>query len=126
MAPARASAVPSTPLELPAVIRAGTTADTSNRYGDYFGAATDPTPTSASTFWLEAEYRKSSTFQNWNTVISQVGSFSTSTSFDFSVSLSPTSGSVVQGSGTTSTVTVSLVSGTSHSVSLSTSVSPTA
>src|SRR2546425_2970784 len=122
----RASSDPINTLQAPVTVRAGSAPDTSTRYGDYFGAATDPTPTSASTFWLEAEYRKSSTFQNWNTVISQVGSFSTSTSFDFSVSLSPTSGSVVQGSGTTSTVTVSLVSGTSQSVSLSTSINPTA
>ena len=122
----RASTDPVNTLQAPVTVRAGSAPDTSTRYGDYFGAATDPTPTAASTFWLEAEYRKSSTFQNWNTVISQVGSFSTSTSFDFSVSLSPTSGSVVQGSGTTSTVTVSLVSGTSQSVSLTTSISPTA
>jgi len=122
----RASSDPVNTLQAPVVVRAGTAPDTSTRYGDYFGAATDPTPTAASTFWMEAEYRKDSTFQNWNTVISQVGSFSTSTSFDFSVSLNPSSGSVVQGSGTTSTVTVGLVSGTTQSVSLSTSISPSA
>jgi hypothetical protein len=122
----RASSDPINTLQAPVTVRSGSAPDTSTRYGDYFGAATDPTPTAASTFWVEAEYRKDSTFQNWNTVISQVGAFSTSTSFDFSVSLNPTSGSVVQGSGTTSTVTVSLVSGTSTTVSLSTSISPTA
>ena len=122
----RASSDPVNTLQAPVTVKAGSAPDTSTRYGDYFGAATDPTPTASSTFWLESEYRKDSTFQNWNTVISQVGSFSTSTGFDFSVSLSPTSGSVVQGSGTTSTVTVSLVSGTSTTVSLSTSINPTA
>src|SRR3989475_2078341 len=126
MATGRASGDPSNTLQAPAVIRAGTTADTSNHYGDYFGAATDPTPTSSSTFWVAGEYRKSTTFQNWNTVIAQIASFSTSTTFDYSVSLNPTSGSVVQGSGTTSTVTVGLVSGTSQTVSLTTSISPTA
>src|SRR2546427_12670099 len=122
----RASSDPINTLQAPVTVRAGTAPDTSTRYGDYFGAATDPTPTSASTFWVEAEYRKSSTFQNWNTVISQVGAFAAGGSFDFSVSLNPTSGSVVQGSGTTSTVTVSLVSGTRQTVSLSTSINPTA
>src|SRR3989449_1756060 len=126
MATGRASTDPVTTLQAPAVIRAGTTADTSTRYGDYFGAATDPTPTSSSTFWVAGEYRKSTTFQNWNTVIGQIASFSAPGTFDYSVSLNPTSGSVVQGSGTTSTVTVSLVSGTTQTVSLDTSMSPSA
>src|SRR5207253_1911793 len=126
MATGRASSDPVNTLQAPVVIRAGTTADTSTRYGDYFGAATDPTPTASSTFWVAGEYRKSTTFQNWNTVIGQIASFSAGGTFDFGVSLNPSSGSVVQGSGTTSTVTVSLVSGTSQSVSLSTSISPTA
>src|SRR5467141_57125 len=124
LAAGRASTDPVNSLQSPATIRAGSADDTSTRYGDYFGAATDPSPTASSTFWLESEYRKDSTFQNWNTVISQVGSFSTSTTFDFSVSLNPSSGSVVQGSGTTSTVTVGLVSGTSQSVSLSSTINP--
>src|SRR5207253_8577967 len=117
---------PANTLQAPAVIRAGTTADTSTRYGDYFGAATDPTPTSSSTFWVAGEYRKSTTFQNWNTVIGQIASFTAPGTFDYSVSLNPTSGSVVQGSGTTSTVTVSLVSGTTQTVSLGTSINPSA
>ena len=126
MATGRASSDPINTLQSPATIRAGSADDTSTRYGDYFGAATDPTPTASSTFWLESEYRKDSTFQNWNTVISQIGAFGAPPPFDFSVSLNPTSGSVTQGSGTTSTVTVSLVSGTTQSVSLSTTISPTA
>ena len=126
LATGRAASDPANTLQAPATIRAGSADDTSTRYGDYFGAATDPAPTASSTFWLEAEYRKSSTFQNWNTVISQIGAFGAPPAFDFSVSLNPTSGSVVQGNGTTSTVTVSLVSGTTQSVSLSTSISPTA
>ena len=123
MATGRAVSDPINTLQTPVMIRAGSQPDTSTRYGDYNGAATDPTPTASSTFWLESEYRKDSTFQNWNTVISQIGAFSSSGAFDFSVSLSPSSGSVVQGSGTTSTVTVSLVSGTAQSVVLTTSVS---
>ena len=126
MATGRASSDPLNTLQSAAVIRAGTTADTSGRYGDYFGAATDPTPTSSSTFWVAGEYRKSTTFQNWNTVIGQIASFTAPGTFDYSVSLNPTSGSVVQGSGTTSTVTVSLVSGTTQTVSLGTSINPSA
>src|SRR5438132_7070259 len=126
MATGRAATDPANTLQAPAVIRAGTTADTSTRYGDYFGAATDPTPTASSTFWVAGEYRKSTTFQNWNTVIGQIASFSSGGTFDFSVSLNPSSGSVVQGSGTTSTVTVGLVSGTSQTVSITTSISLTA
>ncbi|TMI21894.1 hypothetical protein E6H31_04725 [Candidatus Bathyarchaeota archaeon] len=125
MAAGRASTDPINTLQSPTTIRAGSADDTSTRYGDYFGAATDPTPTTSSTFWLEAEYRKDSTFQNWNTVISQIGAFGGGGgSFDFSISLSPSSGSIGQGSTTTSTVTVSLVSGTSQTVSLSATVSP--
>jgi hypothetical protein len=123
MATGRASTDPVNTLQTPAVIRTGTTADTSTRYGDYFGAATDPTPTASSTFWVAGEYRQDTTFQNWNTVIGQIASFSAGgASFDFSVSLNPTSGSVVQGSGTTSTVTVGLVSGTSQTVTLTTTI----
>src|SRR5207245_11267573 len=124
LAAGRDSTDPVNTLQSPATIRAGSADDTSTRYGDYFGAATDPSPTSSSTFWLESEYRKDSTFQNWNTVISQIGAFGGAAGFDFSVSLNPTSGSVQQGSGTTSTVTVSLVSGTTQAVSLTTSISP--
>jgi len=126
MATGRASSDPVNTLQAPATVKSGTSIDTSTRYGDYFGAATDPTPTSASTFWVAGEYRADSTFQNWNTVIGQIASFGGAATFDFSVSLNPTSGSVVQGSGTTSTVTVGLVSGTSQTVSLSTSINPTA
>jgi len=126
MATGRASSDPVNTLQTPATIKSGTAIDTSTRYGDYFGAATDPTPTSSSTFWVAGEYRIDSTFQNWNTVIGQIASFGAPATFDFSVSLNPTSGSIAQGSGTTSTVTVSLVSGTSQTVSLSTSISPTA
>ncbi len=122
----RAASDPLNTLQTPITVRSGSAPDTSTRYGDYFGAATDPTPTAASTFWLEAEYRKDSTFQNWNTVISQVGAFSLPGPFDFAITVSPASGSIGQGAGTTATVTVSLVNGTTQSVSLSSAVSPVA
>ncbi len=67
-------------LQTPLTIRSGTASDTSTlvtpaRYGDYFGAATDPTPSASSTFWVAGEYRVSSGFQYWNTAIAQVGAF---------------------------------------------------
>jgi hypothetical protein len=52
------------------VIRAGTANDESTRYGDYFGAATDPAGNS--TFWVAGEYRVDEVFQNWSTAIAQV------------------------------------------------------
>ncbi len=56
---------------LPSVtLRLGTAPDKSTRYGDYFGAATDPS--AASTFWVAGEYRVDSTFQNWSTAIGEV------------------------------------------------------
>ena len=122
----RAASDPLNTLQTPVTVRSGSAPDTSTRYGDYFGAATDPTPTAGSTFWLEAEYRKDPAFQNWNTVISQVGAFSLPGPFDFAITVSPASGSIGQGGGTTASVTVSLVNGTTQTVSLSSSVSPAA
>ncbi len=60
-------------LQTPATIRSGSQPDTSTRYGDYFGAATDPNPTASSTFWVAGEYRINSGFQSWSTAIAQVG-----------------------------------------------------
>jgi len=57
-----------------AVIVAGTAADLSGRWGDYFWAATDPaTP---NTFWVSGEYRTVSLFQGWSTQVGEI-SFST-------------------------------------------------
>lgn len=60
---------PAGTLASPAVIRAGTANDESTRYGDYFGAATDP---SGGSFWVTGEYRVDEIFQNWSTGIAQV------------------------------------------------------
>ncbi len=65
-------------LQAPITIVSGTASDTSTvvtpaRYGDYFGAATDPNPSPGSPpFWVAGEYRKSSGFQSWSTEIAQV------------------------------------------------------
>lgn len=61
-------------LEASVVVRSGTAPDTSTRYGDYFGAATDPTASPSSTFWVAGEYRKSVQSGSWNTAIAQLGS----------------------------------------------------
>jgi hypothetical protein len=121
----RAPGDPPNTLQAPFTIKAGTAPDTSTRYGDYFGAATDPTPSTSSTFWVAGEYRASSGFQSWNTAIAQVAALSVPPGpFDFSISVNPTSGSVVQGGTRTATVSVTLVSGTTQTVSLSASISP--
>jgi hypothetical protein len=53
-----------------AVLVAGTAADLSTRYGDYFWAATDPS--TPSTFWVAGEFRTVSLFQGWSTQVGQV------------------------------------------------------
>ena len=93
---------PASSLETPAIIRAGTTDDLSTRYGDYFGAGTDPVPTSNSTFWVSGEYRASTISQDWNTAIAQVGSFAP----DFALSANPSNVTMVAGTTGNSTITV--------------------
>ena len=60
---------PANTLQSAVLVRAGTTDDESTRYGDYFGAVTDP---SGGSFWVTGEYRVDETFQNWSTAIAQV------------------------------------------------------
>jgi hypothetical protein len=93
---------PASSLETPATVRLGTTDDLSTRYGDYFGAGTDPVPTSNSTFWVSGEYRASSINQDWNTVIAQVGSFAP----DFALSANPSIITMLVGTVSNSTITV--------------------
>ena len=56
-------------LQSAVVIKAGSANDESTRYGDYFGAATDP---SDGSFWIAGEYRVDVVFQNWSTAIARV------------------------------------------------------
>ena len=56
------------------VLVAGTAADLSTRYGDYFWAATDPS--TPSTFWVSGEFRTISLFQGWSTQVGEI-SFNT-------------------------------------------------
>src|SRR5437016_4085674 len=49
---------------------AGTAADLTGRWGDYFWAATDPaTP---NTFWVSGEFRTISLFQGWSTQVGEI------------------------------------------------------
>src|SRR2546428_2005147 len=49
---------------------AGTAADYTGRWGDYFWAATDPaTP---NTFWVSGEFRTISLFQGWSTQVGEI------------------------------------------------------
>jgi len=62
--------MPSETLSKAVVLVAGTAADLSGRWGDYFWAATDPaTP---NTFWVSGEYRTVSLFQGWSTQIGEI------------------------------------------------------
>jgi len=58
------------------VLVAGTAADLSGRWGDYFWAATDPS--TPSTFWVSGEFRTISLFQGWSTQVGEI-SFTSST-----------------------------------------------
>jgi hypothetical protein len=60
---------PAKALQSAVLVRAGTNDDESTRYGDYFGASTDPV---GGSIWVTGEYRVDETFQNWSTAIAQV------------------------------------------------------
>lgn len=59
----QATTDPSNTLESPIILASGSVADTSGRYGDYFGAASDP---SVARVWVAGEYHTSTT---WSTFI---------------------------------------------------------
>jgi hypothetical protein len=62
--------MPSETVSRASVLVAGTAADLSTRYGDYFWAATDPS--TPSTFWVSGEFRTVSLFQGWSTQIAEI------------------------------------------------------
>jgi hypothetical protein len=113
---------PAGTLAFPRTLKAGTAADTSTRYGDYFGAALDPAdPTVA---WVAGEYHDNSTgscqtFGScWSTFI---GSIST---VGFTVSATPNSIRLSSVSSRTSNVTFTSLNGFTGPVSI-TATSPT-
>ena len=70
----RLASMPPATLAASVLLVAGTAADYTGRWGDYFWAATDPaTP---NTFWVSGEYRTVSLFQGWSTQVGEI-SFNT-------------------------------------------------
>ncbi len=66
----RLATMPPATLAASVLLIAGTAADLSTRWGDYFWAATDPaTP---NTFWVSGEYRTVSLFQGWSTQVGEI------------------------------------------------------
>lgn len=106
-------------LETPATIKTGTADDLSGRYGDYFGAATDPLSTDNSTFWVSGEYRSSSVNSGWSTAIAEVGGFVP----DFTMSVNPSNMTIVGGGTGNTTITVTSYK-FAGSISLGSSATP--
>src|SRR3989441_4981081 len=66
----RLATMPPATLGASALLIAGSAADYTGRWGDYFWAATDPaTP---NTFWVSGEYRTVSLFQGWSTQVGEI------------------------------------------------------
>ena len=100
---------PAGSLTIPRTLKTGTAADTSTRYGDYFGAALDPSDPSV--VWVAGEYHNSSTgscqsFGScWSTF---VGSASMT---GFTISASPSSLRLSAVSGASSNMSFTSVNG---------------
>ena len=89
-------------LDTPATIKTGTADDLSTRYGDYFGAGTDPLQTDNSTFWVSGEYRASSANAAWSTAIARVGSLAP----NLLISAKPSNITLFAGSMGNTTITI--------------------
>ena len=87
--------------------------DNSNRYGDYFGAVTDPVDRTL--IWAVGEYQPTSA---WGTYIA---SFRIE---EFALEANPSSATVVQGNSTTFAVSVASLGGFTRPVGLTAAVSP--
>ncbi len=111
---------PPNTLKAPAVLKLGSAAkrvsppgSSTERYGDYFGAGTDPVD--ATVVWVAGEYHSTS---EWSTYIGAIRVK------DFTLLATPSSMNIVQGSSGTSRVDVASFGGFAGTVALSTSVSP--
>lgn len=103
------------------VLKQGNADDTSGRYGDYFGAAIDPSYTT--TAWVAGEYHSNATGNCgycWSTFIGSMTGVA-----DFAVAASPMYLNIPSGSSGTSTITVTPLAGFKGSVSLTATVSTT-
>jgi len=66
----RLASMPPATLAASVLLVAGTAADYTGRWGDYFWAATDPS--TPSTFWVSGEFRTISLFQGWSTQVGEI------------------------------------------------------
>lgn len=98
------------------LLQAGSTSQTSGRYGDYFGAAVDPSNTAL--IWVVGEFGGNS---YWNT---DIGSITFSTNPDFFMSASPASLTIPQTGSGSSTITLTSLNAFSGTVTLTLSGCP--
>src|SRR2546428_9668477 len=66
----RLATMPPATLAASVLLVAGTAADYTGRWGDYFWAATDPS--TPNTFWVSGEFRTISLFQGWSTQVGEI------------------------------------------------------
>lgn len=101
------------------VLKQGNANDTSFRYGDFFGAAVDPSDTTIA--WVAGEYHTNSTGPCgycWSTYIGSMTGIA-----GFAISPNPANVNVASGSTGTSTIAVKPLAGFAGSVTLSATVS---
>ncbi len=105
-------------LAQPKTLRLGSADETTGRYGDYFGAAVDPSDPSH--VWVAGEY-VSTTGGVWSTFIASI----IVTSADFTISASPQLQVFSPGSSGKFNITLRSVNGFTGSAALGATVSPT-
>ena len=101
-------------LAQPVTIKAGLETFASNRYGDYFGAAIDPS--NRTLVWVGGEYIKSGV---WTTFLSQMRVVP-----DFRITINPATSAIPASSSAGSNITLTSVNGFTGTVILTTSVLP--
>ena len=102
-------------LASPLTIKSGSGADTRFRYGDYFGAAVDPSDTGL--VWVAGEY-ESLTFTGWSTWIANMRVK------PVYLSATPAALAFVPGSIGTSTIAVNGINGFTGTIGITTAVAP--
>lgn len=106
---------PPNTLAPPRTIRQGNGVESSRRYGDYFGAARDPTDPTI--IWTAGEY----TIASWQTEATFIESIKLT---GLTLAASPSYLLIQAGSSTTSTLTLTSIGGFAGNVSLTATISP--
>jgi hypothetical protein len=136
----QATSDPANTLATPQTLQTGSANDTTGRYGDYFGAALDPS--NPSIVWVAGEYHTTATglryklfgpgsFSNWSTFIGSIRMTKTDSSSipitlsDYTLTSAPSNLVVSSGSPTSTILSLSSV-GFSGTVALGISISCTA